>query len=234
MSRRETNDRRAARFSVIVPTLNECDEIEATLGHAREALGPMTELIVVDGGSVDDTPDRVRDTARLLTRPPCRGDQMRAGAETARGDILLFLHADTWLPPGSGAAVLAQIDAGATSGCLYLGFREEGRLRYRALAAAINLRTRVFRTATGDQAIFATREAYDASGGMPPLRIFEDVRFVRRLRATGVFRPVPTTAVTSTRRWERQGFWRTILQHLRLRALYSLGTDPERLASRYR
>jgi rSAM/selenodomain-associated transferase 2 len=218
---------------VIIPTLDEYDEIEATLGHAVEALGLDAEVIVVDGGSTDGTPGLIRETARVITRPPCRGDQLRTGAEEATGGVLVFLHADTWLPPGTGAAILAQIRAGATSGCLHIGFREPGGLRYRILAAAINLRTRVFRTATGDQAIFATREAYDRSGGVPPIQIFEDVRFVRRLRATGAFRALPLVALTSTRRWEQNGFYRTVFRHIWLRSLHALGADPERLALRY-
>jgi rSAM/selenodomain-associated transferase 2 len=220
-------------FSVIVPTLQEEDEIQVTLAHARIALGADCEMIVVDGGSSDRTVDLARSHARVISTAPCRGAQLAAGAAGAGGDILIFLHADTWLGPGAGPAIRQAVGAGATSGCFTLAFREPGSVRLRALALGINLRTRVFRTATGDQAIFATREAYRASGGVPEIPIFEDVRFARRLRDGGNFQPLPERAVTSPRRWDRDGFLRTTGRHLWLRLLHALGADPNRLATRY-
>ena len=204
-------------FSVVVPTLDEEDRIEGALASARRALGPEAELLVVDGGSRDGTRRRAAGRARVLTAGPGRGAQLDAGARTARGRILVFLHADSRLPPEAALAPPAPPLS-----------------RWGLLEAAVRLRTRLFRTATGDQTIFVRRDAYRAAGGVPHWDLFEDVELVRRLREVGRFVPVETTAPTSRRRWERHGFWRTVARHLLLRAGYRLGVPPERLARRYR
>ena len=216
---------RPIRFSVIVPTLDEEDDVGFCLTRARRAVGPDAELIVVDGGSSDSTRTIAREHARVIPSPPGRGVQLSAGARAATGAILVFLHADTWLEPGAAAAMEDALGRGG-GGCFRLGFRDHPSLRYRALAAAINVRTRLFRTATGDQAIFATREAYGRSGGFEPIPVFEDVRLVRALRRIGPFRVAPARVLTSARRWEREGFARTILLHLFLRLRHQLGGDP--------
>ncbi|MDH3733425.1 MAG: TIGR04283 family arsenosugar biosynthesis glycosyltransferase [Gemmatimonadota bacterium] len=222
------------RFSAVIPTLDEAREIAETLSRASRALGPEAELIVVDGGSEDRTLEIARRYGTVLETGAGRGRQLATGAEAARGDILVFLHADTWLPPGTGATIERAIRRGAEVGCLRMGFRDGALARYRLLAAAINARTRLFRTATGDQAIFATREAYRSSGGIQPVPMFEDVRFVRAARRSGAFRLLPLTAQTSPRRWEAHGFLRTVGLHLWLRLRHALGASPETLAARYR
>jgi len=221
------------RFSVVVPTLDEAAEIDETLRRARAALGPEAELIVVDGGSRDATVEIAARRATVLAGEACRGAQLARGAATARGEILVFLHADTWLSPDSGTLIDAAIDAGGVGGCLRFAVRGHRRLRYRALELGVNLRTRLFRTATGDQAIFAVREAYERCGGIPKIPIFEDVRLVRALRRSGPFVPIPATARTSPRRWERRGFLRTVVGHLSLRAAFAAGVSPGRLARAY-
>ncbi len=222
------------RFSVIVPTLNEAEEIGATLARARDAFPADTEWLVVDGGSQDGTVESAAAWARVLPAPPCRGEQLRVGAAEARGSILVFLHADTHLSPGTGEAIERSVAEGAAGGCLRFGFRDRPPgPRYRMLERAIDLRTRWFGTATGDQVLFATREAYDACGGVPGLPLFEDVRFVAALRRTGPFRPLGTVARTSARRWVRDGFLRTVARHLGLRFAHALGADPGWLARRY-
>ncbi|MDX1393759.1 MAG: TIGR04283 family arsenosugar biosynthesis glycosyltransferase [Gemmatimonadota bacterium] len=220
-------------FSVIVPTLDEVDRIAETVEHARRAFGPDAEILVVDGGSSDGTVDAVRTRATVMTSPRGRGTQLEAGARRAAGDTLVFLHADTRVAADAGSRIAEAVARGVTAGCLRLAFADPGA-RYRLLAAAIDARTRVFRTATGDQVIFATRERYERSGGIPALPIFEDVVWVRRLRRDGPFRRVEAEAVTSVRRWERHGFLRTVARHLFLRTAHALGSDPERLAARYR
>ena len=228
------SDSRRPPFSVIVATLNEAAEISETLARASAALGPDAELIVVDGDSRDGTAEVASPAARVIVTAAGRGHQFRTGADAAAGAVLVFLHADTWLEPGVGAAIEAALASGAVAGCLRFAVRgDRPSLRYRVLSSAINWRTRVFRTATGDQALFVTREGYRACGGMPAAPLFEDVRFVRRLRGAGPFVQADSRALTSTRRWDEGGFLATVGRHWLLRALERLGADPAGLAHRY-
>lgn len=224
-----------AGISVIVPVLDEEERVADALLSAREAFGPRAELLVVDGGSRDRTREVARALARVIDAEPGRGLQLAAGARAARGEILVFLHADTRLPPDA-AAPLRRLLArpGVAGGCFRFALEPPpGSSRWRALEAGIRLRTRLFRTATGDQVLFASREAYRKSGGYPPWPLFEDVEFVRRLRSVGAFRVLPLEARTSRRRWERTGFWRTVGTHWLLRAAYAAGVAPRRLARWY-
>jgi len=218
--------------SAIVPALDERGEIAETLARARAALGPETELIVVDGGSRDDTRALAARQARVIACEPCRGLQLHRGAQSAGGDILVFLHADTWLSAGAGEAIRAAVARGAVAGCCRLAVRAEGR-RYRWLERGVAWRTRRFGTATGDQALFATRSAYAATGGFEPHPLFEDVRLVRALKRVGRFEPVGAVAATSARRWAERGFVRTVLAHGLLRLRHAAGAEPARLARRY-
>lgn len=225
-----------SRFSVIVPALNEADRIGAALTCARRALGKEAELIVVDGGSHDGTDRVAAARATVLRGERGRGRQMNTGARAACGEVLLFLHADTRLAPGTGARILACLeDPGVVGGCCRFGVDPppSGLDRFRLLELGVNLRTRLFRSATGDQAIFARAEAFRAVGGFPAFPLFEDVVLVRRLRRHGRFRPVDAVARTSRRRWEGEGFWRTIALHWLLRAAFWAGVSPDRLAARY-
>lgn len=222
-------------LSVVVPTLDEEGEIEETLRRARRAVGERAELLVVDGGSEDRTVDVARVRARVVESEPGRGVQLRRGAELARGEVLLFLHADTWLEPGAGEAIRRALDTGADAGCFRFAVRPvTSSWRYRTLERGIDWRTRHFRTATGDQAIFTTRELYRRCGGIPDLPLFEDVAFVRRLRGHGRFVPLEARAFTSRRRWEERGFWRTVIAHWGLRGAFAAGVDPAALARFYR
>lgn len=223
-------------ISVIVPTLDEEDRVAGALRSARAAFGPDAELLVVDGGSSDRTRRRASGTARVLRAGRCRGEQLDVGARAAGGRILVFLHADTRLAPDAGEALREALGRpGAVGGCFRFAVDPPAPpfSRWRALEAAVRLRTRWFRTATGDQVLFARRDAYREAGGFPPWRLFEDVEMARRLRRVGRFVPADATARTSRRRWERQGFWRTVLTHLGLRAAFAVGADPERLADLY-
>ncbi len=219
-------------FSVIVPTLDEEALLDETLRRARAALGPGTEIIVVDGGSGDRTTEIAGGHGDVLTARANRGAQLAAGAGAATGAVFVFLHADTWLPEGSAAAIRAAIQAGAGAGCFRFALRSrEKRWRYGLLECGVNWRTRLFATATGDQALFATRDAYGASGGFPGVPLFEDVTFVRAVRRVTRFRLLPLAARTSSRRWET-GFLRTVVRHWALRAAFLAGVNPRRL-SRY-
>lgn len=224
-------------LSVVVPTLNEADWIDATLECARSALGPGAELVVVDGGSVDDTRERARRRARVLETEAGRGRQLNRGVREARGDVLVFLHADTRLAEGAREAILGAVADGADVGCHRFGVHPppDGLDRWGLLEAAVNLRSRLFRTATGDQAIFAVRPLVERVGGFREEPLFEDISFVRSARrAGGRFRLLPVPARTSRRRWEATGFLTTVLLHLGLRLGHALRVPPRRLARWYR
>lgn len=223
-------------FSVIVPALDEAGHIEETLLSARRALGAGTELIVVDGGSRDGTARLAARRARVVLTAPGRGHQLSRGAAAASGDVLLFLHADTRLSEDAGAHIRTCLqDPDVVGGCCRFAVHPPARRLspFRLLEAGVNLRTRLFRSATGDQAIFARRDAYRAAGGFSDLPLFEDVTFVARLRRQGRFQPVDAVARTSRRRWDRDGFWRTVLLHWLLRAAFRFGASPERLGQVY-
>ena len=219
-------------LSIIVPVLDEAPGIEACL----RALSPMrargTEVIVVDGGSVDDTAALSRPLAdRVITSPRGRAKQMNAGARAASGEALLFLHADTTLPDDADRLVgqaLVQREWGR------FDVRIDGAAPGLAVVAAfMNLRSRLTSIATGDQAIFVQRATFDAVGGFPDIPLMEDIALSRALRARGRPACVAARAATSGRRWERQGVARTILLMWRLRYAYWRGAEPAELARRY-
>ncbi|MGD8866986.1 MAG: TIGR04283 family arsenosugar biosynthesis glycosyltransferase [Gemmatimonadales bacterium] len=230
-------DVRRPAVSVIIPTLDEADELPGTLESVRPALGEDIELIVVDGGSRDGTPERAARQARVIESSPGRGRQLAAGAEAANAQLLLFLHADTWLSPGTGAS-LRQVAAQpeVVGGCFEVSLRgpDAQRPLARMLARAINLRSRFFGTATGDQAIFVKRWAYDRAGGVPAEDLFEDVLLYRRIRRLGEVRVLKPAVRPSDRRWRTRGYSRTIGLHLLLRILFLLRVPPARLSSMYR
>jgi rSAM/selenodomain-associated transferase 2 len=220
------------KLSIIVPTLDEAPEIVAAL----EALAPLRasghELIVVDGGSTDGTPALATGRAdRVLQAARGRARQMNAGAAIATGDALLFLHADTRLPPDAGRLVL---EALARHGWGRFDVRIEGGSPLLAMVAfCMNWRSRLSGIATGDQAIFVRRETFAAAGGFADIPLMEDVALSARLKRISPPACLAARAVTSGRRWERHGVLRTILLMWRLRLAYFLGARPEDLARRY-
>ena len=223
-------------FSVIIPTLNEESTIESCLEQARRALGSGSELIVSDGGSRDSTVRLATPHARVVTGPRGRGTQLNAGARASGGAVLVFLHADTFLQPSVGRSIREILrDASVVGGCCRFAVEPVASPagRYALLELGVNLRTRLFRTATGDQAIFARRHVFERVGGFPELPLFEDVAFVRLLKRQGAFRPIGAVARTSRRRWERHGFWRTVALHWLLRVANRAGVPPRRLARWY-
>jgi rSAM/selenodomain-associated transferase 2 len=223
------------RLSIVVPTLNEAAGIVAAL----EALQPLRaaghEVVVIDGGSDDGTPDLAMPWSdRVSSAPRGRASQLNAGARIAGGDVLLFLHADTRLPARADRMVL---DGLAGSGRAWGRFdvRIAGRHPLlRLVAALMNARSRWTGIATGDQAVFVRRDAFAAVGGFPSLPLMEDVALSAALKR--VSRPLclHERATTSGRRWESHGVIRTIVLMWWLRLRYFLGTSPERLAEIYR
>jgi rSAM/selenodomain-associated transferase 2 len=223
-----------APLSIIIPVLNEGDAIAGALDALAALRARGVEVIVVDGGSGDATMQNARTRAdQVLTAPRGRALQMNAGAAAATGDVLLFLHADTRLPHGADAVVL---DGLARSGRSWGRFDVTiaGRPALLGLIAAMmNLRSRLSGIATGDQAIFATRAAFQTAGGFPPIPLMEDIALSKRLKRKS--RPLCLRArvTTSGRRWETNGVLRTIWLMWRLRLAYFLGADPARLARQY-
>jgi rSAM/selenodomain-associated transferase 2 len=221
-------------ISVVVPVLNEAAGLEAALGPLQAGRGRDCEVIVVDGGSGDGTPDLARRLAdRVLRAPRGRARQMNAGAAAAAGRVLLFLHADTRLPPGG----LERVRTGLARGGRRWG-RFDVRLDgphplLRMVERAMNLRSRLTGIATGDQALFVTREAFDAVGGFPDIPLMEDIAISRHLKRLGGPLCLRERVLASSRRWERDGVLRTVALMWRLRAAYALGADPAELAARY-
>lgn len=220
------------KLSVILPTLNEADGIAACLAALQHWRAAGHEVIVVDGGSTDGTPERAAPLAdRVLSAPRGRARQMNAGAAAALGEALVFLHADARLPDRAVAAI-----GTALSHRLWGRFdvRIEGEPRLlRVVARMMNLRSRLTGIATGDQAIFATRAAFAAVGGYPEQPLMEDIELSKRLKRLGPPACLRDRAVTSGRRWETHGPWRTVLLMWRLRFDYWRGVPAERLAARY-
>jgi len=215
-----------------MPVLNESTGILAALG----ALAPLrergAEVIVVDGGSADGTVAAATPLAdRVLSATRGRASQMNAGAAEARGRTLLFLHADTRLPPHV-LTLVEQALADHSWGRFDVAI--EGRSMWLAvIAAMMNLRSRLTGIATGDQAIFVSRPAFTAVGGYPDQPLMEDIELSKRLKRLGPPACLRSRVVTSGRRWEKHGVWRTILLMWRLRFDYWRGVPAARLVARY-
>ena len=222
-------------LSVIVPTLDEATVIAASL----DALAPLRaqghEVIVVDGGSRDATAAIARPRAdAVIDAPRGRAAQMNAGAALARGDALVFLHADTRLPPDALGAIAAALARGARWGRFDVTLDGHSRL-LPLVATAMNVRSRATGIATGDQAMFVARDAFAAAGGFAPLPLMEDIALSARLNAVaGPPATLRQRVVTSGRRWDAHGALRTIASMWRLRFDYWRGVAPARLAARYR
>ncbi len=220
------------RLTIVLPVLNEA----AIIAGALRALAPLrargAEIIVADGGSTDDTPRLAAPFSdRVIAVPPGRGAPLNAGAALGSGDALLFLHADTIVPDDADRLIAEALTHRAWG---RFDLRIAGRHPFLAvIARMINWRSRLTGIATGDQAIFVTREAFIAVGGFPDLPLMEDIAISRRLKR--LCRPfcIATPAITSGRRWERNGIVRTILLMWRLRLAYYLGAEPALLARRY-
>jgi len=219
--------------SIIMPVLNEGAGLAAALDHLQGARAEGYQVVVVDGGSSDNSAELAQGACDVfVTTPRGRARQMNAGAVRATGDILLFLHADTRLPPDGLAAVRRAVGQGARWGRfdVYIS----GRHPVLALIAwCMNLRSRLTGIATGDQAIFVTRSAFEAVLGFPDQPLMEDIALSTELKFHGRPACLRERVLTSGRRWEKHGVWRTILLMWRLRTAYAFGADPARLARQY-
>jgi rSAM/selenodomain-associated transferase 2 len=223
------------RLAVVLPTLDEAAVIEPTLRALAALRARGAQVIVADGGSSDDTVARAAPLAdAVISAPRGRARQMNAGAAACAAEALLFLHADTHLPEGADTLVQAALAGGAAWG--RFDVRIDGRSRWLPIVAALmNLRSRFTGIASGDQALFMTRAAFDAVGGFPDQALMEDIEICRRLRrAAGAPACLRAKVTTSGRRWDRQGALRTIALMWRLRWAYWRGVPADTLAQRYR
>jgi rSAM/selenodomain-associated transferase 2 len=220
-------------LSIIIPCLNEAEGIAATLGALAALRARGAEVIVVDGGSGDDTVARATPLADLvIAAPRGRASQMNAGALRARGEILLFLHADALLPDGADVLVVEGLKR-SRRGWGRFDVAIAGRHPVlRVVEGLTNLRSRLTGIATGHQAIFVTRSLFTAAGDYPDIALREDVGLSRRLRRFGPPLCLSHRTTTSGRRWERNGVLRTTLRSWRLRLACRLGADPGDFATR--
>lgn len=223
----------APAVSIIIPALNEVSGIVQVLERLQAFRAQGAEVIVVDGGSDDGTALAARSWADCVTTARRgRGRQMNAGAALARGETLLFLHADTRLPPSALTSMAAAIGSGARWG--RFDVRIEGVISGLGMVAfMMNWRSRLTGIATGDQAIFVTRDAFQRRGGFPDIPLMEDIVFSTEMRLEAAPSCLADQVVTSGRRWERHGLLRTILMMWWLRLRFYLGANPEALAQEY-
>ena len=214
------------KISAVIPTLNAAQHLPACL----EALDGVDEIVVVDGGSIDSTQSIARQVgARFIEAPRGRGTQLASGAEAARGEILLFVHADTRLSPGWLQLARIHIGRSTRPACFRLRL-DDPAWQARIIERGVALRTRMFGLPYGDQGLLIRRDVYDRSGGFRPLPMMEDVELLRRIE-----RPIMLAgdALTSAERWQRDGWtWRS-LRNLACISLWCLGVSPERIAALY-
>jgi rSAM/selenodomain-associated transferase 2 len=219
------------RISVVIPTLNEAACLADTL--RRLTAEKPHEVLVVDGGSSDETCRIAAADARLVQGPRGRAVQMNLGAAQATGDGLLFLHADCTLEPGALRAAENVLECrGVAAGCFRMTVAASG-LVYRMIDTCATARVRLTGLIYGDQGLFVRRDRFQAMGGFPPVRLLEDVLFSTRLRRLGRMVVVPRRIFVSPRRWQRQGVLRQTLRNWSLTALAAGGVHPDRLAHYY-
>lgn len=222
------------KFSIIIPTLNEATTIQHCL-TTLQALRDCVEIILVDGGSDDNTvalATAYADKVLVLTSAG-RARQMNHGANYATADILLFLHADTELPEHALSLIAQQLTASQPWGRFAIQLRDE-RFIFKIIAFMMNWRSCLTGIATGDQVLFVGKSVFNAVGGYPEIALMEDIALSRALKK--ISSPVCLTAKvkSSARRWQQQGIYKTILLMWSLRLRYWLGADPNYLAELYR
>ena len=220
-------------ISVIIPVFNEANTMGSVLDRLVNT--DNVEVIVVDGGSQDETVTVARSrNVQVISTPPGRACQMNAGAAITTGDILLFLHADTRLPDNFDHLVCQTLQEPQTIAGAFELRIDSQRLGLRLIERLVNLRSRFFSMPYGDQAIFLKATVFHTIGGFPNLPIMEDFEFIRRLKHQGQIRIVPASVLTSGRRWERLGIIKTTLINQLIILGYFFGVSPDKLARWYR
>lgn len=222
------------RISIVIPVRNEAAIVAASLSALDHWRDKGHEIVVVDGMSTDATATIASPLCdRIIRTDACRATQMNAGAAAASRDILVFLHADSRLPPNAEAELL-RIDDDHQEYWGRFDVRLNARsIIYRVIETSMNWRSRFSGIATGDQAIFTTRSLFERSGGFPPIALMEDIALSTKLRS--VCTPICLTArvMTSARRWQRDGVTITIIRMWWLRIAFFFGVSPDRLRAAY-
>ena len=228
-----STDPKTSDISIIIPTYNEAEQLAVLLPELLRV--PGAEILVVDGGSRDNTADTARALGvTVLESHPSKSAQMNTGAQNARGDILLFLHADTRLDPGFIEEVRAAVtQPGVAAGAFRLVIDDTG-LGLRVIEWLANIRSRLLQMPYGDQALFVMAELFSEAGGFSELPIMEDFELVRRLKRKGRIRILSLAATTSARRWKKLGVLQTTLINQLITTGYLLGVNPRKLAEWYR
>jgi rSAM/selenodomain-associated transferase 2 len=222
------------KISIIMPVLNEATGIQSALQALQPLRARGHELIVVDGGSDDATTRLIgQDADRIIEAARGRAHQMNAGARAARGDVLLFLHADTRLPRDADRLLLEGLRNSTRCWGRFDVRIDSASPLLRLVSAMMNLRSRLTGICTGDQAVFVATDAFARSGGYAPLALMEDIALSAQLRRRSAPLAIRTAVSTSARRWERDGVWRTILLMWWLRLRFFFGASPARLARIY-
>ncbi|MGR9086547.1 MAG: TIGR04283 family arsenosugar biosynthesis glycosyltransferase [Gammaproteobacteria bacterium] len=219
-------------FSIIIPTLNEVRSIQNCLA-ALQPLRRRCEIIVADGGSTDDTRTLAEGMAdRIILSEPGRARQMNSGAQLASGATLLFLHADTVLPDMALDLIRDQLDDGKQWG--RFDIRLDGdHVMFRVIEQMMNWRSRMTGIATGDQCLFVTKRAFMSAGPYPEIELMEDIALSKALKRVDSPACLRAKVTSSSRKWRREGIFRTIVLMWSLRLRYYFGTDPAVLARAY-
>lgn len=221
------------KVSIIIPVLNEEKGIKELLNHLQK-FKRDSEVILVNGKSKDKTVEIAScfDYVKIISSRRGRAQQMNAGAKVASGDILLFLHADTYLPKNAIETIEETVKNGTDYGCFSLKI-ESSRLPLIIASKLINLRTKITHVSSGDQTIFVRRELFEKINGYADIPLMEDLELTRRLKNTGNFVELDLEVSTSPRRWEKWGIYKTVLLMWTLRSLYYIGIPPEKLVKFY-
>lgn len=218
------------KLSIIIPTLNEASHIESLLAQLSDE---NVELIVVDGGSDDQTVQRASVHAKLVYSSTGRAVQMNTGAAAANGDWLWFLHADTQLSQPLNAYVDEITQSSSVWGRFTVRLND-ARFIFRVIERLMNARSCFTSVATGDQGLFVDRRLFDELGGYPELPLMEDVALSKRLRKVMPVNCSALSLITSARRWQHRGVLKTIVLMWWLRLAYVVGVSPARLRQWYR
>ena len=222
-----------AKISIIIPVLNEAQNIRQAIASTQPSTN--IEVIVVDGGSQDDTYKIASDlNVTIISSLPGRAVQMNKGARLAKGDILLFIHADTRLPSGFDVMIRTVLqETGTVAGAFTLRIDAEVA-SLRLVEWGVNMRSRFLQMPYGDQAIFITKDIFNKIGNFPELPFMEDFEIMRRLKRIGRITIISVPVITSARRWLQKGIWKTTLINQIIIIAYLLGVPPQRLVRWYR
>ncbi|WP_290649898.1 TIGR04283 family arsenosugar biosynthesis glycosyltransferase [Aquisalimonas sp.] len=222
------------RISIVIPALNEADSIVDCLQPLQPARQTGHEVLLVDGGSTDDTREMAAPLVdRVLEGPRGRAVQMNHGARASSGDVLWFLHADTRVPEDAVEAIMEVFRGGRRAWGRFDVSLDAPGTAFRIIAWSMNWRSRLTGIATGDQGLFVSRRLFDSVGGFPELPLMEDIAMAQALRAKALPVCLRQRLITSARRWQDHGTWRTVLLMWRLRMAFFLGEDPAELHRRY-